>query len=188
MSKEKMNPMLDLENIPAEEKLKHRNSEKEVAGWIADLVGNFTDSIIVYPSPWMDTLPEDIKKQVPLERLLLQMQYHKGLIKEMTATDAEALLYLYPASLEFPFDETWTNIYIHLGAKVCGSMGREVPEDLKVRELTSYQEGKLEHLKRWIYEQRVKHRKEKERDVRREEKEEREKAAPEVIQHAFKLD
>lgn len=155
---------------------------------IEDLVGALCDPIIVYPSPWMDTLPKDVKDQIPLERLVLQMRYHKGDIKEMTATDAEALLYMYPACLEFPFNETWTQIYVYLGAKVCGRMGREIPEDLRNTELTSYQVDKLDHLKRWIYEARVKRRKEIERQGRKAEKEEKEKAAPEVIQHAFNLD
>jgi len=161
--------------------------EKQLENWISELVGTLTDPIVVYPSPWMDTLPEAVKNQIPLERLVLQMRYHKGDIKEMTATDAEALIYMYPASLEFPFNETWAQIYIYLGGKVCGRMGREIPEELNT-ELTSYQMEKLDHLKRWIYEARVKRRNERERQERKAEKEEKEKAAPKVIQHAFKLD
>ena len=164
------------------------NEERQVEEWISDLAGNFTDPIIVYPSPWMETLPEDIKKQVPLERMLMQMRYHKGDIKEMTATDAEALLYMYPASLEFPFDRTWANIYIYLGAKVCGEMGRQVPDDLAFTVLDREEKRELDRLKKWIYERRVRYRKESERQGRKAEKEEKKKATPEVIQHAFKLD
>lgn len=162
--------------------------ERQLENWISELVGTLTDPIVVYPSPWMDTLPEDVKNQIPLERLVLQMRYHKGDIKEMTATDAEALIYMYPASLEFPLNETWSQIYVYLGAKVCGRMGREIPEDLKNTVLTSYQMDKLDHLKRWIYEARVKRRKEIERQGRKAEKEEKQRQAPKVIQHAFKLD
>lgn len=164
------------------------NQERQVEGWISELAGVFTDPIIVWPSPWMDTLPEAIKKEVPLQRLLMQMQFQAGAVEEMTATDAEALLYMYPASLEFPLNETWANIYVYLGAKVCGGMGRIVPDDLKETVLSENQKRELAHLKRWIYEHRVRWRREKDRGVRREEREEKEKAAPKVIQHAFKFD
>jgi CO dehydrogenase/acetyl-CoA synthase beta subunit len=48
----------------------------------------------------------------------------------------------------------------------------ELPEDIKVDTLTESQWRELRHLKSWIYEQRVKHRKEKARGERREVKEE----------------
>ncbi len=155
---------------------------------IDDLVGSLSDPIIVYPSPWKETLPEEILKQVPLDRMVLQMRYHKGDIKEMTATDTEALLYMYPASLEFPLDHDWAQIYIYLGSLVCGSMGREIPEDLNNTELTSYQMQKLEHLKRWIYDKRVQARKARRRGERINEKsQEQEETGPPVVQHTFDL-
>lgn len=155
---------------------------------IDDLVGSLCDPIIVYPSPWMDTLPEEVKGQVPLDRMVLQMRYHKGDIKEMTATNAEALLYMYPASLEFPLNHDWAQIYIYLGSLVCGSMGREIPEDLKNTVLTSDQLRHLEGLKRWIYEKRVQARKARRRGERLDEKSQKqEEAESPVVQHAFDL-
>ncbi|MBA7632865.1 hypothetical protein ES703_40420 [subsurface metagenome] len=50
----------------------------------------------------------------------------------------------------------------------------EVPEDLKSEKLSDYDMQELNHLKRWIYERRVKHRKEKQRGERRQAKEEAE--------------
>ena len=38
--------------------------------WIDDLVGAIADPIIVFPGGWMDTLPDWIKPQITLERLL----------------------------------------------------------------------------------------------------------------------
>lgn len=160
--------------------------EAEVENWVDEIVGTFCDPIVVWPSPWQDTLPKDILGQVTIERLLLQMQYHQGLIKEMTATDAEALLYLYPACLEFPFDETWTQIYVYLGSRVCGRMGREVPEDLRGVVLTTHQQDRLKDLKRWIYATRLKRRKEKLREGNKAEKK-AEKEELESVQHSFDL-
>lgn len=155
---------------------------------IEELVGSICDPIIAWPSPWMDTIPKDLKDRVPLERMILQMRYHKGDIREMTATDVEALIYMYPRSLEDPMGETWTQIYIYLGAKVCGGMGREVPEELSGVVLTSYQEQHLEDLKRFIYDRRVKARKERARGERLDTKsKEPEEKEPPVIQHTFDL-
>jgi len=50
----------------------------------------------------------------------------------------------------------------------------EVPEDLKSETLSDYDMQELNHLKYWIYEQRVKHRKEKARETRLQAKEEKE--------------
>jgi len=48
----------------------------------------------------------------------------------------------------------------------------EMPVDIKVEALTEYQWRELKGLKNWIYQERVKHRKEKARGERRREKEE----------------
>lgn len=176
--------ILDLDKIEKTEPVK----KADVDRWIDDLVGSFCDPIIAYPSPWMDTIPEDLKKEVPLARMLLQMRYHAGQLKYMTATDVEALIYLYPASLEAPMGHDWSEIYIYLGAVVCGGMGRTVPDDLKDTKLSDYQLQELERLKRWIYEQRVKHRKARARGEKLEKKtQEQEEPEAEVVQHAFDL-
>lgn len=154
---------------------------------IEELVGALCDSIIAFPSPWMDTIPDNLKKEVPLARMLLLMQYNSGIIEYMTATDVEALIYLYPRSLEAPMGHDWTEIYIHLGALVCGGMGRKVPDDLKETKLSKNQLEDLEHLKRWIYERRVIHRKSRRRGEKAEEKSRKEKESPEVIQQTFDL-
>ena len=65
---------------------------------------------------------------------LITIKWRWPPVKCVTAfTDAEALLYMYPRSLEAPMGHDWSQIYIDLGSKVCGSMAREVPEDLKVQ-------------------------------------------------------
>ncbi len=58
----------------------------------------------------------------------------------------------------------WTQIYLYVAG---GEMKDKMPEDIKVESLTESQWRDLKHLKDWIYQQRVKHRKEKQRGERR---------------------
>ena len=104
--------------------------------------------------------------------------------QEMTGTDAEACAYLYTASLTFPFDHDWTQIYLHVAGKVykgwrSKDSGVEVPEDIRVESLTVDQKRDLDRLKEWLYHTRTQVRQEKDRAERRQQRQEeaaREKA------------
>lgn len=148
--------------------------DKQVNDWISDLVGAICDPIIVFESPWKDTLPDWLPGHIKMDRMLMLMKHHKT-GEKLTGTDPEALAYMYPASLEFPLDHDWGEIYLYLGTKVI-PFGRNIkkedyPEDIKKETLNNYQMGLLNHLKAWIYEQRIKVREDRERGERREEKE-----------------
>ena len=145
-------------------------AEKQLEKGISDIVGVFTDPIIVYPSGWEDTMPDWIKSRITLDRLLMNMKALKG--EEMTGTDSEALAYMYPASLAFPLDHDWTQIYLYLASKVCPLEGKEVPEDIKVDELNRNQMDDLNRLKAWIYQKRITVRLDRDRAERRQKKEE----------------
>ncbi len=135
---------------------------KEDAKWIDELVGVFCDSIIVVPGGWGDSLPDWIKPAITQGRLIANMMAAHG--EEMTACDAEATAYLFTASLTAPISSDWTQIYLYVAGKAMAQWKKiEMPKDIKVEEITSYQMGKLNHLKQWIYDTRVKHRKEKAR-------------------------
>ena len=146
-------------------------AEGEIEKGISDIVGVFTDPIIAYPSPWMDTIPEWVKEKITLERLIMNMKALKG--EEMTGTDAEALAYIYPASLEFPLDHDWAQIYLYLSTKVCGFWGKEVPKDIRVESLDTGQMRDLNRLKAWIYQKRITARQDRDRTARREAREEK---------------
>ncbi len=75
---------------------------KTIEKGISDIVGVFTDPIIVFPGGWGDSLPDWLKTTITLERLGMNMKTLKG--EEMTGTDAEACAYLYTASLTQPMD------------------------------------------------------------------------------------
>jgi len=142
---------------------------------ISDLVGVFSDPIIVFPGGWGDTLPEWLKGAITMERLMINVAALKG--EEMTGTDAEACAYLNTVSLTQPIDSDWTEIYLYIAGKVyekwrTKDSGVKMPEDIRVESLRKDQLQDLKRLKDWIYRQRVKVRQERARGERREQREE----------------
>ena len=137
---------------------------------ISDIVGVFTDPILVMPGGWGDTLPDWLKGAITMERLIENMKALKG--EEMTGTDAEACAYLYTASLEAPMDHDWTQIYLYIAGKTYQRHKQgEMPEDIRVESLRDDQLRDLNRLKEWIYRQRARIRLERDRAERRERKE-----------------
>lgn len=138
---------------------------------VSDLVGTFTDPILVFPGGWGDTLPDWLKGAITMERLEMNIRASKG--EEATGTDAEACAYLYTAGLTAPMDHDWSQIYLYVATKTYSRhKGGEVPEDIRVESLNDYQLGELRRLKGWLYRQRVKVREERDRASRRQEREE----------------
>lgn len=144
--------------------------EKTIEKGISNIVGVFTDPIIAYPSPWKDDIPQWVKDRITLERLVMNMRALKG--EEPTGTDAEALAYLMPASLEAPMDHDWTEIYLYISTRECTAAGMEVPEDIRKETLSDHLMNELNRLKSWIYQRRIKIRLDRERGERREAREE----------------
>jgi hypothetical protein len=126
----------------------YRKIEKQLEKDIKRLVKAFTAPIIVYPGGWHDTIPEWMKSEVTLQRLIQLMKGEEGV-----ATDVEALVYLYTATFVAPFNESWTNIYMCLTKKCMEGRGRSFPKDLGNPTLTDHQKELLEDLKRWIWKQ-----------------------------------
>jgi hypothetical protein len=139
---------------------------KTVDSMVSDLVGTFTDPIIVFPGGWGDTLPDWIKNAITMERLEANIRASRG--EELTGTDAEACAYLYTAGLTAPMDHDWSQIYLYVATKTYARhKGGQVPEDIRVDSLNDYQMIELKRLKDWLYRQRVKVRQERERGDRR---------------------
>ena len=106
-------------------------------------------------------MPEWLKNAITLERLEMNMRALKG--EEMTGTDAEACAYLYPAGLTAPMDHNWSQIYLYIAGKIYAHhKGNQVPDDIQVESLNSYQMTELNRLKIWLYRQRTKIRQERE--------------------------
>jgi len=89
----------------------------------------------------------------------------------MTGTDAEALAYMMPASMEFPLDHDWTQIYLYLATTVMKRHKQaEVPDDIKVESLDADQVRELDRPKDWIYKNRTQVRLDRDRAERRKKK------------------
>jgi hypothetical protein len=127
---------------------------------IDEMVGALTDPIIVFPSGWEDTMPEWMKRDLPINRLVHIMECLHGKARWEEACDLEALIYMYPAALAQPLGEEWTRIYIYLGTKV---MGEKMPEDIREESIPDHYQGDLRDLKRWIRKKKVEARKERQR-------------------------
>jgi hypothetical protein len=136
---------------------------------ISEIVGIFSDPILVFPGGWGDTLPEWLKGAITMERLIENMKSLKG--GEMTGTDAEACAYLMTVSLTQPMDGDWSQIYLYVSGKTCKRWGKsELPSDIAVDSISENQLIELNRLKAWLYRERTKIRLERERAERRENK------------------
>ncbi len=155
--------------------------------WIGELVGVFSDPIIVMPGGWGDSLPEWLKSTITLERLAMNMKALKGELP--TGTDAEDCAYLTTAALTQPMDHDWTQIYLYIATKVyekwrTKESGVTMPDDIRVESLNDDQMRDLNRLKAWLYQKRTTVRLERERADRRQKKEE-ETAKKEAAQPAL---
>ena len=127
---------------------------------ISDIVGCLIDPIIVFPGGWGDTIPEWLKTAITLERMIGDMKALKR--GEPTGTDAECCAYLYTLALTQPLDSDTFEIHMYIFTKTMRRWKKdtEVPPDLVSESLSDYHTDQLRHLKRWIYERRIKYRKE----------------------------
>lgn len=140
---------------------------------VSELAGNFTDPIIVYPGGWGDTIPNWLKDAVVMERLVENLKVAKG--EQPVGTDAEACAYLNTASLAVPIDNDWSQIYLYVATRSCQRWQKcDLPSDIVVDKISDYQMGKLNHLKVWLYQQRITARNDRDKVERRTAKEEAE--------------
>jgi hypothetical protein len=147
--------------------------KRKIEKGIDEIVGVFTDLLIVMPGGWGDTLPQWLKSAITMERLIMNVEALKT--GKMTGTDAEACAYLYTANLTAPIDNDWAEIYFYVATKTYEKFrtkdsGVTMPADIRVEKLNDYQTRELERLKGWIYDARAKVRLERERGERREQK------------------
>lgn len=161
-----------MSDIPVEtdRKIPKDGDETHVDDWVDDMVGVFTDRIVCWPSGVGDIMPEKIRGDITTDRLIQLMRKHKGDPEGEMATWPEVCWYLSSASLEFPFDHDWTQIYLYSFTQYKGA---QTPEDLKVDKLHQNQLDDLNRLRSWLYKSRIKARKEKRRGEKRVERDEK---------------
>lgn len=127
---------------------RQKQAERELDKQIRRLAWTLTKPLVVCPGGWADTIPEWMKAEAKLQSLIQLMKGEDGV-----ATDIEALIYLYTASLVAPFNESWTNIYVYLTKKCMEGRGKIFPKEFGNPTLTEHQQILLADLKRWIYRQ-----------------------------------
>ena len=109
-----------------------------------------TRPIVLHPQ-WME-IPEILKKEIERQRALQVQNNEEG-----EATDAEALAYLYSASLAAPLRSEYVRIYLYLFRRTMRRLGIEPPPDLcDVESLSEDEERELKELKRWLWKRSLK--------------------------------
>lgn len=157
----------DCEPLP-----KHKKTVKLTKKQTDDFVFNFMDCltspIIVFKSAWQDTIPKDILKNIKLSRLLCSIQ------QEEKASLTETLAYIMPRTYEAPMPTEWVNIYTWLGLKYAtqfkNSDQLNTMTEIAPIELSEYEIGLLNNLRRWIYDKRRKALKDKLKSSKKSEK------------------
>jgi hypothetical protein len=143
----------ECEPIPAQKKTSKSNKKRS-----NDFVFNFMDCltspIIVFKSAWQNTIPKDILKNITLSRLLCSMQ------QEEMASLTETLAYMMPRTYEAPMSAEWVNIYTWLGLQYAMQFKKSdqlnAMTEIAPNELSEYEMGLLNNLRRWIYDKRRK--------------------------------
>lgn len=111
--------------------------------------------LVVGSNAWADSIPEWLLNTIKEDRLIAEML---GLVgSEVSSEDigyAELVAYLMTASLKAPLTHEHTQIYLHCFTKLQDARNREIPNDLRVDELTSDQERELRSLRSMIFEKR----------------------------------
>lgn len=145
-----------------------KKAKKEFERQMKLLVRVFTAPIIVWKGAWMDAIPKWLLDYIKIDRLVALMRKEY----DARATDAEALVYMMPRTLEVPLTHEWHRIYLYLGTKVMREAKHtEMPKDVAVDKLSDYEGRLLNRLKDWIWEKqeealRQRRRQEAKRNIR----------------------
>ncbi len=141
----------DLEPL-AQPKSKQKPPKQDQSDFVFDFMDCLSSPIIVYPNSWQDAVPKHLLNDIPLARLLAQMQGQR------MASLTEVVAYMMPRTFESPLASEWVNIYIWCGlqyAKTFKNAGQfEAMAEIAPEKLSGYQEGLLKGLRVWIYDKR----------------------------------
>ena len=143
----------DCEPLPKQKKTV-KSYKKQTDDFVFNFMDCLTSPIILFKSAWQDTIPKDILKNIKLSRLLCSMQ------QEEMASFTEALAYMMPRTYEAPMPTEWVNIYTWLGLQYAAQFKNtnqlDVMKNIAPTELSKYEMGLLNNLRRWIYDKRRK--------------------------------
>jgi hypothetical protein len=113
-----------------------------------ELIWAVTGPIIVPPSAVGNSIPQEMRDRIKIERMIEAMQ------KTELATETEALWYISCMSLEIPLDHDWYSIMMFLSRKYFLAIHKdqELPDFLeKPVELEEQEKQELKRLREFIF-------------------------------------
>ena len=139
-------------NIHPKKQIK-KLSNREKNNFLFDILDPLQSPIIVHNWQWGNNLPNSILSRIREQRLLYSLQ------KKETATFAEVVVYLYTASLQFPLNNEWTDIYIYSSLEFYKNINdkerqKYIKEIIVKENLDNYTLSMLNNFKNWIYRKR----------------------------------
>ena len=141
---------------------------------IDEMVSALTDPVIVWPmGGWGDSLPEKIKGDITIYRMLQLMKHEEGV-----ATWPEVCAYLFTVTLERPVGHEWTDIYLYAMTQY---MGDSMAVDLKKETLGRYERQLLDRFRRWLWDARHRARKHRSKEEGHNQESKVEAQAPQQI-------
>ncbi len=155
---------IPVRNDKPDKNLPRDGDERAFEEQIDELVGCFSDPIIVYPSGWEDTVPESLKQDITIHRMLQMMKPSE----QGMASSPEVCAYMYTVTMAHPVASEWVNIYMYAMTQYKGDM---MPADIRQDNLSKYEMDHLNNFRRWIFERRRRASREKLRAERRRERE-----------------
>lgn len=114
------------------------------------LMWAITGPIIVMPGYTDMPIPDNIRKRISIERLLLIAK------QEPMASEAETMWYISTATLKAPIGRDWIDIFMYLTRKYMLSLNKELPDFLQNQIiLKKMQECDLKHLREWLFKRSI---------------------------------
>ena len=112
--------------------------------------------IIVAHGGWEETLPDWLFKEINAERITTALiDVIKPDNEQEQVGECEVMAYLMTLCSLKPLPSDWTKIYQYLATQIMRRIRKiEVPDNIKIEELTDYEIRQLKELKSWLFKQR----------------------------------
>ncbi len=137
---------------PIEEKQVKKSYSKDTGKFVFEFMDMLAAPIITFSESWADAIPQSLKQDVTLSRLMGRMQ------KEEMATIPETVAYIMTRTYEAPMNHEWANIYLWCSSQYMKQYRNKTDEDLKEinpsEKLSEHEKSLLKRLRVWIWEKR----------------------------------
>lgn len=127
-------------------------SSKEEEKFVFEFMDTLTAPIITFSEEWASAIPERLKRDITLSRLIGKMQ------NEELSTIPETVAYIITRTFIAPLSHEWTNVYLWCSAQYMQQYRKKSDEDLTEikypAQLSRHEESLLKRLRVWIFEKR----------------------------------